>query len=113
MGDEIKLLNITKGVFYTYRNEVKNNNNDRWYMCRKKLTRNWMLADYIKSDDNVEWRNYGCLHMCLDKNSNKIIWIENLKGEISSFSVDIEKKKELEKILHIKKYRKNKNMIKG
>lgn len=108
-GSNIKLLKITKGVFRHYKKDIRDNHCDRWYMAKKKLTRNWLLGKFLKKEGSKEWRAYGNLHICLDIDKNIIVWISNLKGTEVDFDIDYEKKKELEEQLNIHKYRINKN----
>lgn len=100
---KIKLLKITKGTFYHYIYNIKGNKDDKYIDVRKKLTRNWLLGKTIDSDKNYEWRRYGNLFMCLHSDTDRIIWLENIKGLKTQFDIDMELKKKIEKELGIKR----------
>lgn len=106
---KIKLLKITKGTFYHYIYNIKGNKDDKYIDVRKKLTRNWLLGERIGGDGIYEWRRYGNLFMCLHNATDRIIWLENIKGLRIQFNVDIELKKKIEKELGIKKIPRNKS----
>lgn len=101
--NNIKLCLITKGVYTYYKNMVKNNKNDTYILIRKKLSRNWILSELVKdnSDEEYECRRYGNLYMWLYRKTNRIVWLQNVKGVRIEFNIDLDLKDKLNKELGI------------
>lgn len=97
----VDLIKITKGAYSFYTKYVKNNQNETWLHVRKKMTRNWIMGEFVKedSDEEYEHRIYGNLHMWLHKKDNRIVWLNNIRGVKTNFYIDMDKKAELEKEL--------------
>ncbi len=95
--EDIKLIYIDKGVLDYYKRRVKDNRETDLITAKKKLTRNWIMGNYISTWGNLEWRNYGCLQMCVDVTKNRMVYIENFKDLTSD--VDMNRRSELNKLL--------------
>jgi hypothetical protein len=80
---EVQLLELSKGAYKYYKNNVKGNENITYDMARRKLTRNVLLAKKVEPELNgKKLYIYGCLHILVV--NNKIVWIKNHPGKSTS-----------------------------
>lgn len=75
----MKLLQMGKGIFKYYRENVKGNENTPYKIAQRKLTRNAKMAVKVKISDSKTLYLYGELHILVD--GNKITKIINHKGD--------------------------------
>lgn len=99
----LRLCLITKGVYTYYKNMVKNNENIDYLNIRKKLTRDWILSELVKdnSDEEYQCGRYGNLYMWLHRKTNRIVWLQNVRGIRTEFNIDLELKDKLNRELGI------------
>lgn len=98
----MKLYRLGKGVYKTYRETVKGNQNIAQRQAQRKLTRNIILAFKVSksNDENLKHRYfYGNLHILVV--GNKIVWIKNVKQNGKWFYKDQKKYDELNVLLGI------------
>ena len=91
----MELLNISDRIFKKYKKRVKFNNDLDLIAIRKKLTRNFILGQYVYSDYNYKYvtRKYGKLYIQVNMKDLEIIDIQNrkTKGKINMFINPVEK----------------------
>ena len=91
----MELLNISDRIFKKYKKRVKFNNDLDLIAIRKKLTRNFILGQYVHSDYNYKYvtRKYGKLYIQVNMKDLEIIDIQNrkTKGKINMFINPVEK----------------------
>lgn len=98
---EIKLLKVTKSAMDYYRKNIKGNENATELDIQKKLTRNVYLAIPTKRrNEEAQLFLYGRLEI-LVKNGDEIVWIK-ANDKKCNFTVDKQRKEELNKLLQIK-----------
>ena len=73
----INLLKVSKKSQRQYREDVSNNENDDYMTIRKKLTRNFLLGEVYNETDELIWKRWGNLFICVDKKENKVINVFN------------------------------------
>lgn len=84
---KIKVLQLGKGVYQYYRDNVKGNQNTPYEIAQRKLTRNVMLALTNKIDEDKYLFLYGNLHIFVE--GNTIVKLENYKGGVNWFWKDL------------------------
>lgn len=104
----VEILDISKGAFKHYKEDVKGNLNEDDSIAELKILRNWKLGRQYFADDRVIKKGYGNLTLTLDRKTNTITNIKNRKGDIINKSgkivdtykdVDRELKKKLNEII--------------
>lgn len=96
----MKLYKLSKNAYEYYKNNVKGNENITYMMCRRKLTRNILLASECPIKNNRRLFYYGNLSIIVN-NKNQIVWIQNYHDRKQDFKVDKERYEELNKKLRI------------
>jgi hypothetical protein len=96
------ILNIRDGAFAYYKRHVKGNEDTSYEMACKKLTRNWELARYKTEMPGRPERQRGFYgNLCLVKEGNEIVWLNNMSPVIHRFKMDKQRYIELNKELGI------------
>ena len=106
---------LTPKAYETYKTEVKGNANIPWDQAEKKLNRNILLVQeadpkYTKKKWLTTTYSYGNLKVKV--RFNKIIDIENHKGEPTDWHTKPRRYEELSRQLGILDYKKRRNKIK-
>lgn len=102
----IELLKIKQEAIDFYKRGVKDKKHISDLEVRKRITRNWILAEHTQriyyDDDYMKAiRFYGNLKMVMNMHSGEIIYISNRKGYYK-LNINETKKAELNKILGLK-----------
>jgi hypothetical protein len=85
--ERLKMLELKRGVYYYYKHNVRGNRYIDFDTARKKLSRNVELATSQGFDGyGREILLYGNLEIVVK--DDKIIWIQNHKGENMPYKVD-------------------------
>lgn len=78
--EQVKILEITDGVYNTYKRFIKGNQNDSRELAQRKLTRNVLSGTLIKKDNLSETYAYGCLYITVS--NGKVIYLQNNQDEV-------------------------------
>lgn len=93
----MELLNISDSIFKKYKRTIKGNEDLDIITVRKKLTRNFILAQDVHSDYNYKYvtRKFGKLYIKVNMKDYDIIDIQNrkFKNRINMFINPVEKDK--------------------
>jgi hypothetical protein len=79
MAKKIKLLKVNPNIYRQFQNEISGNENITYDMCRRKFTRNAILAQqdynpYNEDDEGVLYR-YGYLQFIV--RNHTVIWMKS------------------------------------
>ena len=91
---------VPDGVIDYYRQSVRGNKNSTYYIVKRKLIRNIVLGTLISNYDGHRGYRYGNLEIYINDWNRTINYINNAKGYFK-FSVDVDKKKWLDKKLRL------------
>ena len=91
---------VTDGVVDFYKREVKGNKEAKYYIVKRKLIRNIALGTLISDYDGHRGYRYGNLEIYINDWNRTINYINNAVGHFK-FSVDVDKKKWLDRKLRL------------
>lgn len=101
MQSKIELFNVSERIHKKFKRSTRGNENISLEDCRKKLTRDYILATSMFKDGNYEQRYFGKLIIMVDLESMDIINIKNSKTRIGKVYINPREKYELNKLLKI------------
>jgi hypothetical protein len=101
MTNDIKVVQLGRGVHSYYVYKVKGNHFNSPELTALKLTRNILLAKEVNRMDNIRTYSYGCLYITYDILNKTVLSVENVWDEKRFFNKDKEKYDELNVLLGI------------